>query len=81
LTQTVSELKRLGISVRDVAVDGGFNVGPTNAVLEDFSPRTVHRQPPGTQLQNAPTPADATEQAGRAVSATSNAVMGWTDPG
>jgi hypothetical protein len=29
----VAELKRLGISVQEVAVDGGFNTGPTNTTL------------------------------------------------
>jgi len=42
LPGTVAELKRLGISVREVAVDGGFNTGPTNTVLADLQPKNVY---------------------------------------
>src|SRR6516162_10015495 len=42
LPGTVAELKRLGISVQEVAVDGGFNVGPTNTALEDLQPKNVY---------------------------------------
>ena len=38
LPGTASELQRLGITVREVAVDGGFNVGPTNRALVDLQP-------------------------------------------
>ncbi len=30
LPDTVTELKRLGISPKEVALDGGFNIGPTS---------------------------------------------------
>jgi transposase, IS5 family len=52
LPQTVAELKRLGISPREVALDGGFNVGPTRTALEDLHPTTVFiagRQQPGSK--------------------------------
>jgi IS5 family transposase len=52
LPQTVAELKRLGISPREVALDGGFNVGPTNSALEDLHPTNVFiagRQQPGSK--------------------------------
>jgi IS5 family transposase len=52
LPQTVAELKRLGISPREVALDGGFNVGPTSTALEDLHPQTVFiagRQQPGSK--------------------------------
>lgn len=52
LPQTVAELKRLGISPREVALDGGFNVGPTSTALEDLHPKTVFiagRQQPGSK--------------------------------
>jgi transposase, IS5 family len=52
LPGTVAELKRLGISVQEVAVDGGFNVGPTNTALEDLAPKNVYiagRQEPGSK--------------------------------
>ena len=42
LPGTVAELGRLGISVREVAVDGGFNTGPTNTALEDLKPTNVY---------------------------------------
>jgi IS5 family transposase len=38
LPDTVEELERLGISPREVALDGGFNVGPTRQALERFEP-------------------------------------------
>ncbi len=52
LPQTVTELKRLGISPREVALDGGFNVGPTSTALEDLHPTNVFiagRQEPGSK--------------------------------
>ena len=52
LPGTVAELKRLGISVQEVALDGGFNVGPTNTALEDLAPKNVFiagRQEPGSK--------------------------------
>ena len=41
LPSTVAELKRLGISPREVALDGGFMPGPTNSALEDLAPERV----------------------------------------
>ncbi|HJS92964.1 MAG TPA: hypothetical protein VJ741_01780 [Solirubrobacteraceae bacterium] len=38
LLETVAELDRLGISLREVALDGGFNVGPTSQALETVDP-------------------------------------------
>ena len=52
LPQTVAELKRVGISPREVALDGGFNVGPTRDALEDLAPERVFisgRQQPGSR--------------------------------
>jgi transposase, IS5 family len=52
LPDTVAELKRLGISPREVALDGGFNVGPTRQALEDLEPDRVFisgRQQPGSR--------------------------------
>ena len=52
LPQTVAELQRLGISPREIAVDGGFNVGPTQEALEDLAPERVFisgRQQPGSK--------------------------------
>jgi len=55
LPGTVAELKRLGISVQEVAVDGGFNVGPTNTALEDLQPKNVYiagrQEPPSKRTQ------------------------------
>jgi IS5 family transposase len=51
LPQTVAELKRLGISPREVALDGGFNIGPTRDAFEDLAPERVFisgRQQPGS---------------------------------
>ena len=52
LPSTVAELQRLGISVREVALDGGFNAGPTNTALVDLQPKNVFiagRQEPGSK--------------------------------
>lgn len=38
LPETAAELERLGLSPREVALDGGFNVGPTSQALNRFSP-------------------------------------------
>ena len=52
LRGTVAELQRLGISVREVAVDGGFNTGPTNSALADLQPKQTFiagRQEPASK--------------------------------
>jgi IS5 family transposase len=52
LPQTIAEIERLGIRVQEVALDGGFNVGPTNAALEDLQPKQTFiagRQEPGSK--------------------------------
>jgi IS5 family transposase len=49
LPGTVAELTRLGITPREVAVDGGFQPTPTNAVLAELGIKTVfiagHQEP------------------------------------
>ena len=37
LPDTISELTRLGIRPREIALDGGFNVGPTHGTLEEHA--------------------------------------------
>ncbi len=52
LPDTAAELQRLGIRVREVALDGGFNIGPTREALEDLGPERVFiagRQQPGSK--------------------------------
>ena len=52
LPDTVAELKRLGISPKEIALDGGFNVGPTSEAFEDLAPDRVFisgRQQPGSK--------------------------------
>ena len=52
LPGTVAELERLGIKIREVAVDGGFKPGPTNTALAGLQPKTVFiagRQEPGSK--------------------------------
>jgi IS5 family transposase len=52
LPKTVAELKRLGLSPREVALDGGFNVGPTSDALSELAPERVFisgRQQPGSR--------------------------------
>jgi IS5 family transposase len=49
LPGTISELTRLGITPREVAVDGGFQPTPTNAALAELGIKTVfiagHQEP------------------------------------
>ncbi len=55
LPNTVAELKRLEISPREVALDGGFQPGPTNEALEDLTPDRVFisgRQEHGSRRTN-----------------------------
>jgi hypothetical protein len=57
LPQTVAELMRLGLSPRGVALDGGFNTGPTNDALARLDPDRVFisgRQQPGSPAHPAP---------------------------
>ena len=52
LPQTVAELDALGLSPREVALDGGFNTGPTNDALAEIAPERVFisgRQQPGSR--------------------------------
>jgi hypothetical protein len=52
LPDTVAELKRLGISPREVALDGGFNVGPSSQALGPLEPERTFiagRQQPGSR--------------------------------
>jgi transposase, IS5 family len=52
LPQTVDELERLGLSPREVALDGGFNTGPTGEALATLEPERVFisgRQQPGSR--------------------------------
>jgi len=51
LPQTVSELKQLGLSPREVALDGGFTLTATTDALEELAPERVFiagRQQPGS---------------------------------
>ena len=52
LPQTVTELARLWLSPKQVALDGGFTVGLTSEQLEDLDPERVFicgRQQPGSR--------------------------------
>jgi transposase, IS5 family len=52
LPDTVAELERLGISPREIALDGGFNLGPTRQALERCEPERTFiagRQQPGSR--------------------------------
>jgi IS5 family transposase len=54
LPDTISELARLGISPREIALDAGFNIGPTSQALDDhgLEPDRVFiagRQQPGSK--------------------------------
>jgi len=52
LPQTISELQRLGLSPREVALDGGFTLAATTDALEDLAPERIFiagRQQPGSR--------------------------------
>jgi transposase, IS5 family len=52
LPDTVAELERLGITPREIALDGGFNVGPTTQTLRTLDPERTFiagRQQPGSR--------------------------------
>jgi IS5 family transposase len=52
LPGTISELKRLGLRPREIAVDGAFKPGPTNTALADLRPKQVFiagRQEPASK--------------------------------
>ena len=52
LPQTAAELKRLGLAPREVALDGGFQAGPTNTTLAELAPERTFisgRQQPGSR--------------------------------
>ena len=52
LPSTVAELQRLGITPREVAVDGGFQPTPTNTALAELAPKTAFiagRQEPASR--------------------------------
>jgi hypothetical protein len=81
LPGTVSELQQLGISVREVALDRGFNVAATNTALADLQPKQTFiagRQQPASKTRAAPAAALPNGR-GEPGSATSNAAMGRTD--
>jgi len=45
-------MQRLAVTVQEVALDGGFNVSPTNRTLEPLAPRNVFiagRQAPASK--------------------------------
>jgi hypothetical protein len=68
LPRTVAELTRLGISPREVALDGGFNVGPTREALEDLAPERVFisgRQQLGSKVSFIDETAEKVDFAGR----------------
>ena len=55
LPDTVAELQRLGITPREVALDGAFMPGPTNEALAELQPERVFisgRQEPGSKRTN-----------------------------
>jgi len=52
LPDTVAELTRLGIAVKEVALDGGFQVGPTETAFAEHPPDQTFiagRQEPGSK--------------------------------
>jgi hypothetical protein len=52
LPQTIAELDRLGLSLREVALVGAFTLGPTTDALSDLAPDRVFiagRQQPGSR--------------------------------
>ncbi len=92
LPQTVAELNRLGLRPREVALDGGFMVGPTTDSLSTLAPERVFisgRQQPGSKrtqrrLQRYRTGAEdasATSNAATACTAAASKAMTARRPG
>jgi IS5 family transposase len=82
LPETTLELQRLGISPREVALDGGFMPGPTNTALEQLAPKQVFiagRQEPTSKRTARRLRRYRTGAEGR--SATSNAATAWAAAG
>ena len=55
LPATIAELGRAGIAPREVALDGGFQTGPTNEAFKELKPERVFisgRQEPGSRRTN-----------------------------
>lgn len=68
LGDTAAELRRLAISPREVALDGGFQPGPTNSALEEFTTERVFisgRQETGSKRTNRRLQRYRTGQEGR----------------
>jgi IS5 family transposase len=52
LPQTIAELDKLGLTPREVALDGGFTLGPTQDAVSDLAPERLFiagRQQPGSR--------------------------------
>ena len=75
LPTTVAELTRLQISPREVALDGGFQPGPTSEAWPSWHPSGYSSPAANSPARHAPSAAySATAPAPRAASATSSAV-------
>jgi hypothetical protein len=84
LPDTIGELARLGIRPREIALDGGFNPGPTHQALadHDLNPERVSSPAANSPAAGARSgECSATEPAPKDASVTSNAATAWTDPG
>ncbi|MBA3807264.1 MAG: hypothetical protein H0X28_02540 [Solirubrobacterales bacterium] len=58
LPTTTAELGRLGLCPREVALDGGFEKGPTSEALQELSPERVFiAGPSAARLKTHPAPA------------------------
>ena len=76
LPDTISELHRLGIRPREIALDGGFHPGPTRQALQNTAWSPSGCSSPGANNPAADAPNDgcsATGPAPKAGSVTSNA--------
>ena len=82
LPDTVAELKRLGISPAEVALDGGFNSARPARRSKTLRPSGCSSPAANSPAPNAPNAGcSATEPAPKAASATSNAATAWTEAG
>jgi IS5 family transposase len=76
LPQTIAELDRLGLTPKEVALDGGFTLGPTTGALSDLVPDASSSPGANNPAPDAPNAAwRATAPAPRDASATSSAAM------
>jgi len=81
LARTVTELERLGLTPKEIALDGGFQAGPTADALNGPTLRSEHSSRVASSRARAARNAGwrATARVSRAASVTSSAATGYAE--